>query len=230
MQEVKKKKAAFNSISDKLEPIYLVLNPESSKTLQDLTRLLEQNSSSLDTIETNLQEIHTSPKHLAEKGRGSIFRSFGGRKQDKVQDRRNVEENNHFRDNDVFQEEDEDSSDESSPYARIDNLQKKILRETPPRDNPPVLLSPPAGRAKSGRPVSISGQVFNLPAAHNSLAASSSLNMPSRYEKMEEILPSPFLEPDIVSNKYQTFCIEDTLYSKGTGTCSSPTLIQWDLS
>lgn len=210
---MKKRKASFNSISDKLEPIFLVLNPDDSKTLSDLTKQLEQNSKSLDSIEAGLLDIHTCPppKPASERG-GSIFRSFyGGKKQDKVQDKRNAERNKKFQDSAVFQDDDDDDSgDENSPYARIDNLRRKILQSRTSNSSSgggSSGLSPPISHeAGSGRPISISGQPFSIPGQPFSIPGQlpgERLSYPGvegrgLYERVEEVLPSPFLEPDMV--------------------------------
>lgn len=83
LEETKKKRLSLDSVSEKLEPLYLVLNPDDHKPLRDLTKQLERNTHTLEAIEQGLEGISTSPR-AHDKG-GSIFRSFyGGKKHDKV--------------------------------------------------------------------------------------------------------------------------------------------------
>lgn len=195
----------LESFSERLEPIYLVLNSDDNTGLREITRLLERNSTTLEAIEEGLRGIDVSPRTSQgqhERGGGSIFRSFyGGKKQDRVQDKRNGENKGKVQDNSVFRDdgESDDSGDEDSPYARIDTLQRQILRrrqmegvESPPR----VTLSQDSAVPAPGRPLNISAQVFSMPSQHKSTP---SLIGPDMYERVEEVLPSPFLNYDIVS-------------------------------
>lgn len=134
------------------------------------------------------------------------------------ENRKKVQENSVFRD-DVDFEDSDDTGDEESPYARIDTLQRQIMRRrqlagekgvgSPPRR---VTLSQdsavPApgggggggggvgGVGGGGRPLSISAQVFSMPSQHKSTPSLMTADM---YETVEEVLPSPFLNYDIVS-------------------------------
>lgn len=205
---MKKKKASFGSVSDKLEPIFLVLNPNDNRALRDLVNQLECNSHSLEAIEAGLQEISVGPQTMPEKNhqeKSSLFKSFySGKKHDKVQDKRSVEDKKQVQDSPVFQDED-DSSDENNPYARIDILRKKILQERP--SNSSSTLLPPGGGgggdSKHQRPLSISGQVFDLPGQQHK--STPSLTNPALYRHMEEVVPSPFLDRDMVRTYKYTY-------------------------
>ena len=105
----------------------------------------------------------------------------------------------------MFQDEDDDdSNDETSPYARIDNLRRKILRDKS-RNNNPMLLSPPLGKrasgqgisGSSGRPASFAGHGLSFPGRDDGYGGK--VNVPSLYEHVEDVVPSPFLDPDMVS-------------------------------
>ena len=105
-------------------------------------------------------------------------------------------ENSVFRD-----DEDSDySEDEDSPYARIDTLQRQILRrrqmEEEGVESRARTLSQDSAVPAPGRPLSISAQVFNMPGQHKSTP---SLIGPDMYERVEEVVPSPFLNYDVVS-------------------------------
>ena len=221
LQELKQRKATLESISEKIQPISLVLNPIDNKSLGHLVKQLEQNSKSLQVIETGLQGLARTPSGASVKGqekggRGSIFRSFYGGKKDKVQDvKRSSElEESQVQDQPVFQDEavsSDDDDDLESPYARIDSLRKKILQGRGSSSG--SSLSPP-NSSQSGRPLSISGQVFKL--SHSGQARPlAPLKAPELYERVQEVVPSPFLDYDMV-------CINshDTLsYGYGSNGC-----------
>ena len=208
LQELKQRKKTLESISEKIQPISLVLNPTDNKSLGYLVRQLEQNSRSLQAIETGLQGLSRTPSNSGGSGRGqergsggkgSIFRSFyGGKKQDKVQDvKRNSElEESQVQDEPLFQDgEDSSDDDQDTPYARIDSLRKKILQGRDSSSSSSTLSPPNAGQ--TGRPLSISGQVFRLPPSEHA-KPSSSLKAPELYERVEDAVPSPFLDYDMV--------------------------------
>lgn len=130
-----------------------------------------------------------------------MFRSlYGGKKQDKVQDVKTSSdaEVSHVQDKPGFQEKEDFSDDEDldTPYARIDNLQRKILRGRNSSSESSKLHPPHADQA--ARPISISGQVFSLPSSGQG-KFSSSLKTPGLYERVEDAVPSPFLDYDMVS-------------------------------
>ena len=152
---------------------------------------LENHSKSIELIEAGITGIVTSPKG-SEKGhqdRG-IFRSlYGGKKQDKVQDKRSIEDKKEVRNNATFQDED-NSSDENNPYAEIDGIRKQIFasRQTP--------TSASRQNHITGRPPSISGQTLNIPG----FGMTSPPGQLGTYQCVEEVLPSPFMNYDVVSH------------------------------
>ncbi len=210
LQELEQRKETLEFISEKIHPISLVLNPSDNKPLGSLMKQLKQNSKSLQAIETGLQVLSRTLSASGGGGkggggggggRGSIFRSFYSGKKDKVQDvKRNSDlEEGQVQDEPVFQdEEDSSDDDQDTPYARIDTLRKKILQGRGSCSGSST-LSPPT--SQTGRPLSISGQVFNIPSAGQgkpSFSSSSSLKATELYERVEDVVPSPFFDYDMV--------------------------------
>ncbi len=83
------------------------------------------------------------------------------------------------------------SEDENNPYAEIDTLRKQILQDR--LSATPIAPSTSNG---GGRPLSISGQFFNLPYKKPGGLPG---GLSGVYESVEEVVPSPFLDNDLVS-------------------------------
>ncbi len=178
--------------SNKLEPVSLVLKPSTHKPLDNLKKLVKKHTKSLQAIQSGLQEIDvttpTGSTHLDKKLLSAIY---GGKKHDLVQD------NPSFTDAKVkmaanFEEGDDD---EISPYAKIDNLRVKIFQNRASTGSTLTVSSGP-GDVRS-RTTSVSGQGFTLPGLKG--ASTTGEDVSGLYERVEEVIPSPFVEKDIVS-------------------------------
>ena len=180
---MEKKKADLESISDKLEPICLVLKPEENKSLSELIRQLEKNSRNLEAIEASLQGITANSKGQGNQDKILLRSLYGGKKQDKVQDKRIVEDVKPIQDSTIFQ----DTSEDNNPYAEIDGLRREIFQSRG--------QSPPVSSVKA-RPISISDQVFNISGLKS--LGTTPFKPSVLYERMEEVVPSPFLDYDMV--------------------------------
>lgn len=78
LQEVKEKRASLDSVSEKLEPIYLVLNTDDHKCLRDLAKQLETNFAGLEAIEEGLQVREGGGRGEGGGGSGRERRGGGG--------------------------------------------------------------------------------------------------------------------------------------------------------
>ena len=225
MKELREKKAFLDSMTERLEPIHLVLNTSSCPSLADLTRQLDRSRHAVQAIERGLEGIDVTPKRSQQQqqqqqqqqsgqrgGASSLSRSlFGGRKQDKIQDKTRAEQKSRaqqrgvafqekgrgrVRGGDVDEDDDDDDDDENSPYARIDTLRKKIFQEKKASGNNRRAENLPLPPGGLNRPLSITEQMFSLP--HKSAPSLTSQDLYDQVAEEEEPLPSPFMDYDMV--------------------------------
>lgn len=195
MKEVKEKLASLEVTSDKLEPVCLVLKSEVHTPLSDLMKQLDKHVKSLELIQVGLKDIDVGSRtpDRAQQDKNLLSVIYGGRKHDKVQDQPNFQDGKLIQNGATFQDED---SDGDNPYAEIDNLRKQILQSRHSPSSESVSLVP--GPQSGGRPMSISGHMFTLP-GHTGMNTMTGIGL---YERVEELIPSPFVDHDMVCNGY----------------------------
>ena len=191
------------TITEKIHPITAVLNPDDSAALRDLIFQVDSHTKSLLQLETNLQVIgldlkdYSLDKAKAKGGEDSLesgkfhnssSHSFQGSGQKATEKTRTSE----FDDND-------------GNYAEIDALREQILKSRSKAPAPIVILGQAdSDSGKSNGPVMTSGQHLRYVGS-----PSTSTVPPGLYERVEEVLPSPFADYDLVRyllDSYSSMC------------------------
>lgn len=195
-QDLQKKKESLLLVTEKIHPITAVLNPDESAALRDLifqvdnhTKLLLQLENSLQVVGLDLKE-HDQDKT---KVKSDV--------QDSVQSQDSGKFRGSSRAGESMKLSEFDDSDGN--YAEIDALREQILRS---RSKVPA---PATGLINGVDSCPQSNGSLNVPGSHHRPAASPSTSAapPGLYERVEEVLPSPFADYDLVS-----LCSSNILY------------------
>ena len=213
-QDLRKKQESLLTITEKIQPLTAVLSPDDSAALRDLisqvdshTKSLLQLENSLQVIELDLEEHDPSRAVKAAKVDGNkpeegTGNGNGGRLQDsgryqiggpKLQ--------NGARNNGNSKTSEFDDTDGN--YAEIDALREQILKSGSKVPVPILVSSGSSGQPSIGGASQGNGPMARLSprSAVGGVAGQSpsSAAPPGLYERVEEILPSPFADYDLVS-------------------------------
>ena len=197
LEEVQDKLTDLEETSNKLDPVSLVLKSDTHKPLGELMRQVEKHLKSLQHIQSGLQNMDVRTPGAVNQDKHLLSVIYGGKKHDLVQDKPSFQDRRGVRGGANFQE---DVDDGDNPYAEIDPLRKQILQDHPssPLSNGSTLGLPASSADARRRVTSISGQSFSLPGIKTRISDESG----DLYERVEEVIPSPFVDQDMVSIFY----------------------------
>lgn len=227
-EDLRKKQESLLTITEKIQPLTAVLSPDDSATLRDLisqvdshTKSMLQLENSLQVIELDLKEHDPSRalKAAAKVGNNKLDESPGGensgggrlQNSGRYQMGGPTKLQNGARNGGKSKSSEFDDSDGN--YAEIDALREQILKSGG-KVPAPSLVSSSSGQkssssqASGGAPQS-NGPIMNgtsrlsprsaaVPPGVAALSPGSAVP-PALYERVEEILPSPFADYDLVS-------------------------------
>ena len=210
-QDLRKNQESLLTITEKIQPLTAVLSPDDSAALRDLISQVDSHTKSMLQLENSLQVIELDLKeHDPSRGIKAAkvddnklgdSNNSGGRLQDsgryqiggpKLQNGARNGGNSKVSEFD----------DNDGNYAEIDALREQILKSGS-KVPAPSLVSGSSGQKSSGQPsiggASQSNGPMNAMSRLNPKSGPSSAVPPGLYERVEEILPSPFADYDLVS-------------------------------
>ena len=167
-----------------------MLKPDSHKPLGELLKLVDKHLEALQLVRVGLEKIPASSSPgsggqekplLGATNRGYDLEASlplsSDEKRGEPQGMQNPME--------------EEDNDGINPYAELNNLRKQIFQDR--SVNVSGLPVPPGPGDSRGRVTSVSGMRFSLPGLKVDAGETSDL-----YERVEEVIPSPFVDQDMV--------------------------------
>ena len=192
-QDLQKKQESLLAITEKIQPITAVLNPDDSAALRDLISQVDSHTKSLLQLENSLQVIELS---LREHDQDRTKAKGDSKFQDSLrsQDSGKYQESGRFQGSGRVGENLKTSETEDSDgnYAEIDALRAQILRSCAKVPAPSLV----SGQASNG---SGQGSTPQSGSGRHPGGQSTSAVPPALYERVQEILPSPLADYDLVS-------------------------------
>ena len=194
-EDLRRKQESLLVITDKIHPITAVLSPDDSSTLRDLIFQIDNHTKLLLQLENSLQIIGLDLKeHDQDKT--------------KVQDNIQAQESGRFHGNGGKlpgngrvgeSAKSSEFDDDDGNYADIDALRNQILNSRSKVPVPSLISRQTLGQASNGS--GRSNGATNGPVGQRRPAASPSGSAfaPALYERVEEVLPSPMADYDLVS-------------------------------
>ena len=197
--DLQKKKEALLVITEKIHPITAVLNPDESSSLRDLIFQVDSHTKSLLQLENSLEVVGLDLKEYdRDKPKAkSDINDMDSHDSGKSQDSSKKQQGGAQRVKEKAKTSEFDDSDGN--YAEIDALREQILKSRSKVPVPNLISGRSSGQAsseyqQSNGPVNVSG-LGRRPLG----SPSTSAVPPGLYERVEEVLPSPFADYDLVS-------------------------------